>query len=122
MSNVPEQQWIEAVCQAPEFRCGRLDMASYTGDGEMFRNVYVGDDLEDDSMVKQIRGPFCDEVAFAASDYCRLLKENQAQAATIESLQADNNYLIAAMEDVMIAPEARKHFFSCMPSFRGSEA
>lgn len=83
MSN-PE--WIDAVRNAPKFSCGRLDMSSYDAEtGEMERFVYV-EGVEEG---KQILGSFCDEIAFAASDYKRLLAERDDLHGQMMS-QAEN--------------------------------
>lgn len=77
---IPRQddKWDAAVASMPAMMCGRLDMHTYSGDGEhMQRFVYVAG--EDERTL--VQGPFCDHIAYAAQSYARVL----ARALTAEA-------------------------------------
>lgn len=102
MTPEDEQQdkWQKAVMEAPQFACGRLDMSSYTPDGEPCRFVYVGDDLEEPRY--QITGRWCDEISFAAAHY----QEAIAQITELEPQLRGMEIEIANLQ--LANDEARK--------------
>ena len=61
-----KKKWIESTMMAPQFSCGRLDMQSWdASDGVQEKYVYV----EGEDERYQIKGRYCDEIAFAAAHY-----------------------------------------------------
>lgn len=95
---VPHQddKWDAAVASMPAMHCGRLDMNTYdAATGEPQRFVYV-EGVEDRTLVQ---GPYCDEIAYAAQSYARLLaevarlREALEQIATCVTSPAHRDYL-----------------------------
>jgi len=70
---IPHQddKWDAAVASMPAMHCGRLDMNTYSATGKQQRFVYV-EGVEERTLVQ---GPYCDEIAYAAQSYARLLAE-----------------------------------------------
>lgn len=100
----PEQiaQWSAACNQLTGVHCGRLDLATYSGDGqEMQRFVYT-DQHSNDERTK-VSGPYCDEVAFMAARY-PVLRE---QLAAAEKFRTDG---LAAMDPIAICEHLRTRF------------
>ncbi|MEM9414962.1 MAG: hypothetical protein AAGA29_05720 [Planctomycetota bacterium] len=82
--HLQDDTWDLEMLDLPRMKCGRLDMATYDGEtGEPQRFVY----FEDDSPRVEVKGEYCDQVAYAANRYQPLITELAAKEEEIERLK-----------------------------------
>lgn len=76
----PEQiaQWSEACDKLTGVHCGRLDLATYSGDGQEMQRFVYSDQHPPEHPRTLVTGAYCDEVAFMAARY-PVLRDRIAQ-------------------------------------------